>query len=66
MAGEFAAQRASNAEDVPFDDVIMEWKSSDEMGPQDIKATIANQLNLMKVDLPRKGRSVSHLIYSSR
>ena len=39
VAGEFAAQRASNAEDVPFDDVIMEWKSSDEMGPQDIKAT---------------------------
>ena len=31
----------------PFDDVIMEWKSSDEMGPRTLR-----QPNLRKVDLP--------------
>ena len=41
----------------PFDDVIMEWKSSDEMGPRTL-----SQPNLRKVDPPRKGRSVSPLI----
>ena len=36
----------------PFDDVIMEWKSSDEMGPR-----ILRQPNLKKVDLPYRGKA---------
>ena len=41
----------------PFDDVIMEWKSSEEMGPRTLK-----QPNLRKVDLLWKIRTVSPLI----
>ena len=35
-----------------FDDVIMEWKSSDEMGPRTLR-----QPNLRKVDLPYRGKA---------
>ena len=36
----------------PFDDVIMEWNSSDEMGPRTLR-----QPNLTKVDLPYRGKA---------
>ena len=36
----------------PFDDVIMEWKSSGEMGPSTLR-----QPNLRKVDLPYLGKA---------
>ena len=36
----------------PFDDVIMEWKSSGEMGPRTLR-----QPNLRKVDLPYRGKA---------
>ena len=36
----------------PFDDVIVEWKSSDEMGPRTLR-----QPNLRKVDLPYGGKA---------
>ena len=37
---------------LPFDDLIMEWKSSDEMGPRTLR-----QSNLRKVDLPYHGKA---------
>ena len=37
----------------PFDDVIMEWKSSDEMGSQDIKATKSEE---SRPTVPWKGK----------
>ena len=36
----------------PFDDVIMEWKSSGDMGPRTLR-----QPNLRKVDLPYRGKA---------
>ena len=44
----------------PFDDVIMEWKPSDEInGPQDIKTTKSEE---NRPTVPRKGRNESPLI----
>ena len=45
MTGEFPAQMASNAEMLPFDDVIMKMVESKETLPRDQNDAIKMQLN---------------------